>query len=145
MYGVYRAEIEDFDLDGDVDIAAIAFFPDFYPENPENFVLLEQSGFLNFQPKTHPATYQGRWLTMDAGDIDGDGDKDLILGRGVFSGWHARQSRGKSTGNWSRKDRLCSCWTTGPSSKTYADGLSLIFHLVSGKDLFPQPEFRSRR
>ncbi|MCB1124805.1 MAG: VCBS repeat-containing protein, partial [Verrucomicrobiae bacterium] len=29
MYGVYGAEVEDFDLDGDLDIAAIAFHPDF--------------------------------------------------------------------------------------------------------------------
>ena len=33
MYGVYGAELEDFDLDGDLDIAAIAFHPDFSPES----------------------------------------------------------------------------------------------------------------
>ena len=80
MYGAYGAEVEDFDLDGDLDIAAIAFFPDFYPENPENFVFLEQTDLLTFAPKTHPATYKGRWLTMDSGDFDGDGDKDIIIG-----------------------------------------------------------------
>jgi len=80
MNGVYGAEVEDFDLDGDLDIAAIAFFPDFYPENPENFVFLEQTDPLTFAPKTHPATYKGRWLTMDSGDFDGDGDKDIIIG-----------------------------------------------------------------
>ena len=80
MYGVYGAEIEDFDLDGDLDIAAISFHPDFYPDKPENFVFLEQTTPLIFAPKTHPATYNGRWLTMDSGDIDGDGDKDIVLG-----------------------------------------------------------------
>lgn len=80
MYGVYGVEIEDFDLDGDLDIAAIAFHPDFNSEKPENFVFLEQTGSLQFAPRTHSATYGGRWLTMDSGDLDGDGDKDIILG-----------------------------------------------------------------
>ncbi|MBH52823.1 MAG: hypothetical protein CMI18_00555 [Opitutaceae bacterium] len=80
MYGVYGAEIEDFDLDGDLDIAVIAFHPDSSPEKLEDFVLLEQSGDLEFSPKTHPATYNGRWLTKDSGDLDKNGDKDIILG-----------------------------------------------------------------
>ncbi len=80
MYGVYGAELEDFDLDGDLDIAAIAFHPDFYPDRPENFVLLEQTNPLTFTPRTHPATYGGRWLTIDSGDLDRDGDKDIVLG-----------------------------------------------------------------
>ena len=49
-------------------------------QNPENFVFLEQTDPLTFAPKTHPATYKGRWLTMDSGDFDGDGDKDIIIG-----------------------------------------------------------------
>ena len=74
MYGVYGAEVEDFNQDGDLDIAAIAFHPDFDAEIPENFVFLEQTSSLAFNPSTHPATYNGRWLSMDSGDADGDGD-----------------------------------------------------------------------
>ncbi len=84
MYGVFGGKVEDFDLDGDLDIAAIAYHPDFDQDPPENFVLLEQTAPLVFAPKTHPATYKGRWLTIDAGDLDGDGDKDIVLGSAIL-------------------------------------------------------------
>jgi len=84
MYGAYGAEVEDFDLDGDYDIAAISFHPDFNQEKIENFVYLEQGSELVFSAKTHPATSNGRWLTIDSGDLDGDGDKDLVLGAALL-------------------------------------------------------------
>lgn len=82
MYGAFGAEIADFDADGDLDIAAVAFHPDFDADPPENFIFLEQTAPLEFLPRTHPATFAGRWMTITSGDLDGDEDIDIAIGAG---------------------------------------------------------------
>jgi len=84
MYGTTKAMAMDFDLDGDLDIFAISFFPDFDNDFPEGFVYLENQGDLNFKPYSFPESINGRWLVADAGDVDGDGDYDIILGSLLF-------------------------------------------------------------
>ena len=78
--GCYKAIARDFDHDGDLDIATISFFADYEHRPEESFIYLEQHGRMTFIPYTIPESKLGRWLTMDAGDIDGDGKIDLILG-----------------------------------------------------------------
>ena len=78
--GCYKAMARDFDGDGDLDIAVIAAFADFGHHPEEGFVYLENRGGLSFKPYGLPAAESGRWLTMDAGDLDGDGRIDLVLG-----------------------------------------------------------------
>lgn len=78
--GCYKAVARDFDNDGDLDIAAISFFADYAHQPEEGFVYLKNTGGLNFLPYSVPGTEAGRWLTMDAGDIDGDGKTDIVLG-----------------------------------------------------------------
>jgi FG-GAP repeat. len=78
--GAYKAIARDFDGDGNIDIAAISFFPDYGSETPLSFVYLQNSGGMHFKASTFPNADRGRWLTMDAGDIDGDGKVDLVLG-----------------------------------------------------------------
>jgi hypothetical protein len=104
LNGAYKAMVRDYDLDGDLDIAAISFFPDYlrYPE--ESFIYLKNKGNLKFDDYSFPQASKGRWVVMDAGDMDADGDIDLVLGSFVYF-----LPQGDTTG-------LGKKWlTTGPS------------------------------
>ena len=82
MYGAFIAKAADFDGDGDMDIAAIAFYPDYSSDRRESFTYLENQGGFRFRPYTDPELMRGRWMTMDIGDLDGDQDVDVVLGGG---------------------------------------------------------------
>ena len=80
LHGAFKAIAKDFDGDGDKDIAAISYFPDKKNDAAEGFVYLEQTSALSFEAHTIKEYNQGRWITMDAGDVDGDGDEDIVIG-----------------------------------------------------------------
>jgi hypothetical protein len=78
--GASGIEIQDYDLDGDLDIAAISFFPDWTAEKTRGFVYLENQGRGQFTESHLENGDLSRWVVMESGDFDHDGDHDLILG-----------------------------------------------------------------
>lgn len=81
LNGATRLVTEDFDADGDIDIALLATFPDYENKPKSSFVYLENldSTTFAFQDFTFKDANLGRWLLMDSGDFDQDGDTDIVL------------------------------------------------------------------
>ena len=80
LYGAYGVKAADFDNDRDLDLALVSFFPDYDRAPDEGFVYLRNDGGWRFQPFVMEQSKQGRWIVLDAGDIDGDADVDIVLG-----------------------------------------------------------------
>jgi hypothetical protein len=101
MYGAFGGRAADFDNDGDLDVAAISFYPDYGSEKRESFTYLNNDGDLKFSAFTAPELVNGRWMTIDAGDLDGDADIDIVLGgayipTGMFAHMDTYQSLSES-------------------------------------------------
>ena len=79
MNGAYKVLPRDVDLDGDFDLMAIAFYDD-PAQTPEANVLYFSNDNGTFKPYTIPIGRSGRWLSLDAADLDHDGDVDFALG-----------------------------------------------------------------
>jgi hypothetical protein len=80
VYGAARAEVADFDGDGDLDIVATSNFADFRRHPERGIVFLRNDGEYRFAPYTFSVASGNEWNLTDAGDLNGDGRPDVIVG-----------------------------------------------------------------
>ena len=81
LNGATRLAAADFDQDGDIDFALVSTFPDYGKAPQRSFVYLEnkESKKFRFQANVLERPNLGRWFLMDTGDVDADGDLDILL------------------------------------------------------------------
>ena len=84
FHGAYGVRALDYDLDGDLDLICFSTFPDFQSDQA-SIRIIEQTAPLAFKTYSIPQSKSSRWIVMDVGDLDGDGDQDILFGANIPS------------------------------------------------------------
>jgi len=84
MHGASGLELGDFDQDGKKDLFVISFFPDKNQVPSQNLLFFKQTKTLAFTPFALDKQVDGHWLTLTQGDLDLDGDQDVVVGAFAF-------------------------------------------------------------
>lgn len=80
VYGAARAEVADFDKDGDLDILTTSNFADFERHPERGIMFLEKTGRYEFRPYAFTIASSNQWNLMATGDLNKDGWMDVIVG-----------------------------------------------------------------
>ena len=76
--GASKVLQSDFDLDGDADFVVLAMYPDLFSRPWETLQYFENNGRMKFTINYFEPMPSDNWILMEIGDIDGDGDSDII-------------------------------------------------------------------
>lgn len=96
IHGASGLEIGDFDQNGTLDLFVIAFFPDRKEKPKQDLIYFNQGKNGGFQPFIIENAPDFNWLTITQGDLDGDGDQDVVVGTFAFDDLYKAP-----TSNWS--------------------------------------------
>jgi hypothetical protein len=80
IYGAARAEVADFDRDGDLDILATSNFADRRSHPERGIVFLSNNGRYDFRSYAFTIASRNRWNVAATADVNKDGYPDVIIG-----------------------------------------------------------------
>ena len=80
IYGAARAEVADFDNDGDLDILTTSNFADFQKHPERGIMYFENTGQFQFRPYSFSIASTNQWNLTAVGDFNKDGWPDVLIG-----------------------------------------------------------------